>query len=190
MTVLQVIPWLDILVTVLFLGLVALGFWQGLMRELWFLISLYLGAILASLSGDYVGGFIQGRLGAEAPEVASAWGFFIVLVFTTALLFTVMHLLIGHVQLPATLLVLDKSGGVVLGLMTGLIVTVFVVFVLDAIIPFGPEAWAFTSALKEQRERAPIYNIFLSTRHVILATIEPWLPADLPVFLRLPAEIP
>jgi uncharacterized membrane protein required for colicin V production len=189
MTVMEVIPWLDILVGLIFLGLVALGFWQGLLRELWFLISLYLGAVLASLGGDYLGGFIQGRVGTDVPEVASAWGFFIVFVFTTALLYAIIFLMVGHLQLPATLLVVDKIGGVVLGLVTGLIVTMFVAFVLDAVIPLGPEQWAFTTALKKQRLTAPVYNVFLSTRHVVLATIEPWVPADMPFFMR-PPEIP
>ena len=93
MPIVALIPWLDILLLLVFVGLVALGFWQGLLRELWLLLSLYLAAVLASLYGDYIAGLV----GAQLPEVgpattggsaSSALGFFVVFAVGVIVLFT------------------------------------------------------------------------------------------------------
>jgi uncharacterized membrane protein required for colicin V production len=188
MQIMYLIPWLDIFLVLLFLGLIALGFWQGMLKELWFLLSLYLSAVLGSLVGDRIGGFLQRSLAVAEPEVASTWGFLIMITLGTIIIYSVLYSLFGHAKLPPRLLPLDKIVGVTLGLLTSFALTSFIAFALNALVPLGPTEWAFTDALKVQQETAaPILRLFLGARPVIMATLQVWLPSglDLPYFMRL-----
>lgn len=191
MPVVEAIPWMEILLVVIFVGLIAIGFWQGLLRELWFLISLYLGAILATLYGDYVGAFIARGLRPEASmaagfgTVASAWGFFIVLVLTTAIFFLLLYALVGRLRLRASALILDKIGGILLGLLAAFLITSFVAFLLSAIVSAPPVEgeWPLLTALRHQRDW-PLISLFRDMRPIVTAIIMPWLSEGGPVFLR------
>jgi len=191
MQVVALIPWLDIFLALLFVGLVAIGVWQGLLREVWFLLSLYLSAVLASLYGDYVAGLIGTQVqpveaGAAAGSVSSALGFFIVFALSVIVLFAILASLFSHVRLRASLLWLDKMGGIVLGLITAFVLTSIVAYVLHGLLGgAGPhQEYAFFAVLRDQRATSPLLNAFLTARPVILATIRPWLPGGLPAFLR------
>lgn len=191
MPVVEAIPWMEILLVVIFVGLIAIGFWQGLLRELWFLISLYLGAILATLYGDYVGAFIARGLRPEASmaagfgTVASVWGFFIVLVLTTAIFFLLLYALVGRLRLRASALILDKIGGILLGLLAAFLITSFVAFLLSAIVSAPPVEgeWPLLTALRHQRDW-PLLSLFRGMRPIVTAIIMPWLSEGGPVFLR------
>jgi uncharacterized membrane protein required for colicin V production len=191
MQVVALIPWLDIFLILLFVGLVALGFWQGLLREIWFLLSLYLSAVLASLYGDYLAGLVGAQIQEVGPEgsagsVSSALGFFVVFALGVIILFTILASLFAHLRLRASLLWLDKVGGISLGLITSFVLTSLVAYVLNAfLVGTGPQqTYAFWGILSNQRSSSPLLQAFLISRPVILATIRPWLPGGLPAFLR------
>ena len=191
MQIVALIPWLDILLLLVFVGLVALCFWHGLLRELWLLLSLYLAAVLASLYGDYIAGLV----GAQLPEVgpattggsaSSALGFFVVFAVGVIVLFTILAALFARVRLGASLLWLDKVGGITLGLITAFVLTAFIAYLLQALLA-GPgplHEFAFFSILRQQRQTSPLLQAFLAAQPVILATLQPWLPGRLPAFLR------
>ncbi len=184
------VPWLDIFLGLLFLGLLALGFWQGLLKELWFLISLYLAAILASLYGPTIGRLIglevQSQTGGRSDVVSSAVGFFIIFVVAVLLLFWLISALFSRVRLRSQLLVLDKIGGVAVGLLTSFTVVSFVAFVLNAFLvaQTGEAAWAFVNVLHTQRASSPLLQLFLAGRSVITTIVIPWLP-EIPSFLKV-----
>ncbi|MBN1485860.1 MAG: CvpA family protein [Chloroflexia bacterium] len=187
MPVVEMIPWIDIFLAVFFLGLIAIGFWQGMLKEFWVLLSLYLSMILASLYGDAVAVFLIRRTGLGVPEVASAWGFVIVLLLGTGIIFSILYGLVGHLRLPASLTALDKIGGVILGVVMSLLLTTFFAFLLNALIPVGPVEWAFATALQKQRVTSPLLRLFLSTRFLVVSTVQIWLPSgfELPRFLTI-----
>ncbi len=190
MQIMALIPWLDIFLSLVFLGLVVLGFWQGLLREVWFLLSLYLAAVLASLYGDFVARLVGARVSevgssGEGGAVSSALGFFVVFALAVVILYAILASLFGHLRLRASLLWLDKTGGIVLGLLTSFVVTSFIAYVLNAILQWpGPKEWLFLGVLQSQRGTAPVLQALVTTRPVLLALIRPWLPAGLPAFLR------
>lgn len=190
MPLVEIIPWLDIFLGIFFLGLIALGFWQGLLKELWFLLSLYMGMILASLYGDWAGGILQRNLNVTVAEVASVWGFVIVLVVATGFLFAILYSLLGNLKLPSSLTAMDKIGGVILGVITSLLLTTFLAFIFNVLIPVGPGEWAFAIALKSQRLTSPLLSLFLSLRGLVLSTVQIWLPSGykLPHFLTVGAR--
>jgi uncharacterized membrane protein required for colicin V production len=194
MTILSAIPWLDIFLGLLFVGLIALGFWQGLMKELWLLIALYLGAVLASLYGDYVAALIGSQVGSGAGpnEVASAWGFFIVIALATALFYSILFALVGHVRVKSRLLILDKIGGITLGVVTAFLLVSFLAYVINALLAYMPPTteWAFVAVLKAQRLTSPLLHLFQDTRPVVMGAILPLLPGRLPVFMGSTTIVP
>jgi uncharacterized membrane protein required for colicin V production len=187
------VPWIDIFLGLLFLGLLALGFWQGLLKVLWFLLSLYLAVIVASLYGAYIGRLIgleaqPGPSGTGGSDiVSSAVGFFVVFVVAVIILFAVIATLFSHVRLPSSLLVLDKVGGIVLGLLASFVVVCFIAYVLNALLSVQAleQAWAFVAVLQAQRATSPLLQLFLSARSVVVAVVIPWLP-EVPSFLEAP----
>ncbi|MGB9724141.1 MAG: CvpA family protein [Chloroflexia bacterium] len=183
---LYAIPWLDIFLGFLFLGLVVLGFGMGLLKEIWLLISLYLGVIVASLYGDYIGSLIRQQVGSRGPEaerIASAWGFLITLVLATAIFFTLLHFLVGHLKIRASLLALDKIGGTALGLVSALVITALAAFILKSLLgSVSVPEWAFVGVLQRQAGTSFLLRLFDSTRSTLLATFRFWLP-ELPTFL-------
>lgn len=189
-SLLSYIPWLDIFLALLFLGLVVLGFWQGMLKEIWLLLSLYLGTIVASLYGDYVGSLFRQQIGSQGPEaerIASAWGFFIALILSTAIFFTILYLLVGHLRLRASLLALDKIGGTTLGLVSAFAITALIAFALKALLDnIEVPEWPFVVVLQRQAPTSLLLNLFDSTRSTLLATFRFWLP-ELPTFLSPPA---
>ncbi|MGC8874130.1 MAG: CvpA family protein [Chloroflexia bacterium] len=193
MPILHWIPWLDLFLGVLFLGLIALGFALGLLKEVWLILSAYLGAVLASLYGDLVGAWFQAGLhrgprgaGTLTP-VASVWGFFIVLLVVAVLFYSILHSLTKGVRLPATLLLMDKLGGVFLGAVSSFFLTIFAALILNALLLNAPSLneWAFLVVLKAQRPTSPLLHLFLASRGALLALLQPLLPAGLPYFLSL-----
>ncbi len=190
MQIMALIPWLDLFLALVFLGLVALGFWQGLLREIWFLISLYLAAVLASLYGDAAARLVGAQVVEVGPTgesgfVSSALGFFVVFALVIIILYAILSSLFAQVRLRASLLWLDKTGGIVLGLLTSFLLTSFLAYILDALLKApGPQEWAFLGILKSQRPGAPILQALVAARPVLLALLRPWLPAGLPAFLR------
>ncbi len=194
MAVMAVIPWLDIFLGLLFVGLIALGFWQGLLKELWFLVSLYLAVVLASLYGDYVGLMIGREIGGGGGPtgVASAWGFFIILVLATAIFYSIIYALVGHVHIQSRLLVLDKIGGITLGVVTAFVVVSFSAFIVNALLAYMPPTteWAFVGVLKSQRVASPLLQLFISTRPVVMGAVTPLLPGRLPVFMGASTKLP
>ncbi len=191
MPIMQWIPWLDLFLAVLFLGLIALGFALGLLKELWLIIAAYLGALIASLYGDLVGGWLQAGVH-RGPQVgltpvASVWGFFLVFVTVTVLFYSILYSLTKGVRLPATLLLLDKIGGVLLGAVSSFFLTSFGALILNTLLLNAPtlREWAFLVVLKAQRPTSPLLQIFLGARGVLLALLQPLLPAGLPYFLTL-----
>jgi hypothetical protein len=89
-------------------------------------------------------------------------------------------------RLRASLLWLDKVGGISLGLITSFVLTSFIAYVLYALLggPGPYQEYAFFAVLRNQRLTSPLLRAFLVSRPVIIATIQPWLPGNLPAFLR------
>ncbi len=190
MPFLYIIPWLDIFLALLFLGLVVVGFWQGLLKEIWLILSFYLGTIVAALYGDYVGSLIRQQVSSQGPEaerIASACGFFIALIASTAIFFIILSLLVGHLKLRSSLLALDKIGGTALGLASAFAITALTAFILKALLAsIGVPESSFVGVRQRQAPTSPLLNLFNDTRSILLSTFRFWLP-ELPTFLVLPA---
>jgi hypothetical protein len=125
-------------------------------------------------------------VGGAGGAVSSAVGFFVVFAVGVVVIFAILASLFSSLRLRASLLWLDKVGGISLGLITSFVLTSFVAYVLYALLggPGPYQEYAFFAVLRNQRLTSPLLRAFLTSRPVIMATIQPWLPGELPAFLR------
>jgi uncharacterized membrane protein required for colicin V production len=109
---------MDILFILLFFTMLAVGFFQGMVRLLVIIVAFYLAMVLASLYYPSLGEFFVRRLGAER-FVGQYVAFALVLFFASLLLTLAGLYTFRYFRMPGGLDYLDRIGGAVLGLVFG-----------------------------------------------------------------------
>lgn len=109
---------IDIVLILLFFGMLATGFFQGMIRLVVLILAFYLSLVLASLYYPSLGQFFVSRLGAER-FVAQYVGFALVLFMSMVLLAAAGFYTFRYAQLPGQLQYLDRIVGTVLGMLLG-----------------------------------------------------------------------
>lgn len=109
---------MDILFILLFFTMLAVGFFQGMVRLLVIIVAFYLAMVLASLYYPTLGEFFVRRLGAER-FVGQYVAFALVLFFASLLLTLAGLYTFRYFRMPGGLEYLDRIGGAVLGLVFG-----------------------------------------------------------------------
>jgi membrane protein required for colicin V production len=123
------VNFIDILLILLFFGMLALGFFQGMIRLIVLILAFYLSLVLASLYYPAVGEFFVRRLDAQR-FVGQYVGFALVLFFSFIALAAAGIYTFRYAQLPGQLQYLDRIIGTLLGMVLG----AFVVGILAAVL--------------------------------------------------------
>jgi uncharacterized membrane protein required for colicin V production len=127
--------WIDIVGILVILGYGVGGFFSGVVRRLIGLVALYLAFVAATNMGLQAGGILQQSSNFEIPD-ARIYGFFFIVVAVILIVEGATQMAHSQVQLPA--IVLNRSFGVLVGVITGLLLTIIVVYELGAAAnPFG-----------------------------------------------------
>ncbi len=127
--------WVDVVGILLVVGYGIGGFFSGVARRLIGLVALYLAFLAATNMGLQAGGILQQSSNFETPD-ARIYGFFFIVIAVIAIIEGATQLAHAQIQLPA--MVLNQSLGVVVGVVTGLLLTILVVYELGAAgNPFG-----------------------------------------------------
>ncbi|MBP1466546.1 CvpA family protein [Candidatus Chloroploca sp. M-50] len=111
---------IDLVLILLFIGAIAAGFFQGMIRLLIVIVSLYLAIVLASLYYAPLGEFFVRSFGSER-FVAQYIGFTIVLMLAFIFLTAAGIYTFRYAQLPGSLEYLDRVIGTLLGMFFGVI---------------------------------------------------------------------
>jgi membrane protein required for colicin V production len=152
----------DLVVIVVALVSVAFGIWRGLVREVMALVS-WIGAIwIAKLFAGVAANTLPASV--TNPDIRVATGFVLVM-FASLLLFTLISLLLVHLVRVAGLTRSDRAMGAAFGLLRGFLIVVVLVLL-----------GGMTSAPREPFWR----NALLSRPLVAVAQwVKPWLPDDM-----------
>ena len=127
--------WIDIVGILVILGYGVGGFFSGVVRRLIGLIALYLAFLAATNMGLQAGGILQQSSNFETPD-ARIFGFFFIVIAVIVIVEGATQLAHAQIQLPA--MVLNQTLGVVVGVITGLLLTIIVVYEFGAAAnPFG-----------------------------------------------------
>ncbi|TAN34397.1 CvpA family protein [bacterium] len=127
--------WLDLLPIVLIVGYGVGGFFSGVVRRAIGLVVLYLAFLGATNMGLQAGGILQQSSNLETPD-ARIFGFFGIVVAVLVIVEGATQLAHSQIQIPA--LVLNRTLGVIIGVLTAVFLSVLAVYELEAAAnPFG-----------------------------------------------------
>ena len=125
----------DVLPIVLIVGYMVLGYYTGVLRRLIGLVALYVAFLAATNMGLQAGGILQQSSNFETPD-ARIFGFFGIGIAVLLIIEGAAQL--AHSQIKLEAIVLDRLFGLALGLITGVVLSVVVIYELQAAAnPFG-----------------------------------------------------
>lgn len=127
--------WVDAIPIVLVLAYALLGYLTGVMRRLIGLISIYIACVAATNMGLQAGGILQQSSNYGTAD-ARIYGFFGILFAVIIVIDGAAQLANSQIQLQAILF--NRLSGVIVGVLTGLLLSVLVTYeLLAAGNPFG-----------------------------------------------------
>lgn len=128
---------MDVLFLLLFVGFLALGFFQGMIRLAVMLLAFYLSLVLASLYFPSLGMFFQRNFGARS-DVGDYVGFALILLFGFFALAAAGLYTFRYAKMPGGLEYVDRIGGVLLSvLLAALFIGLFATLLWNLMILRG-----------------------------------------------------
>lgn len=170
--------WVDLIPVVLILVYGVLGFLTGVLRRIITLVGLYIACIAATGMGLQAGSIIQQASTVELPD-ARIYGFFGLLLIVLVAIDGAAQL--AHRQIQVEAIVWNRLSGVIVGIVTALLLSVVVVYELEAAgNPSGSGQLAgaqaqIKAAVDGSRIAVPIVN---KIGGPIIAVFQPALPFD------------
>jgi colicin V production protein len=129
------VTWVDAIPIVLVLVYALLGFLTGVMRRLIALVSVYVACVAATNMGLQAGAVLQTSSGYGTAD-SRIYGFFGILFAVIIVIDGAAQLANSQIQIQA--IVFNRVSGVIIGVVTGLILSVLVTYELQAAgNPFG-----------------------------------------------------
>jgi uncharacterized membrane protein required for colicin V production len=123
------VTWVDLVPILLVIVYVGLGYFTGVVRRIIALIGLYVACIAATGMGIQAGSLISQAVGLETPD-GRIYGFFGLLIIIVAGIDAAAQLIHQQIQIEA--IVLNRVTGVAVGLLTAILLSVIVVYELQA----------------------------------------------------------
>ena len=170
--------WIDIIPIVLVLVYAVLGYFTGVLRRIIGLIALYVACIAATGMGQQAASVIQQGSTTETPD-ARIYGFFGLLLVVLIAIDGAAQL--AHRQIQIEAIVWNRLSGVVVGVITALLLSVVVVYELDAAAhPSGSGSLSgaqaqVRNAIEGSHFAVPLVHAIGSP---IIAVFQPALPFD------------
>src|SRR5229473_487435 len=170
--------WVDAIPFLFIIGYGVLGYFTGLIRRIISLIALYIAFVAATNMGLQAGGILQQTSSTSTPD-ARIYGFF-------GIVFVVLIVLDGagqlaHSQIQLEAIVFNRVSGAVVGVLTGLILSVLLVYELQAAAnPIGGSELDglqlnIRDGVNHSRIAVPLTR---AIERPIIAIFQPVLPAD------------
>ncbi|TMG64762.1 MAG: CvpA family protein [Chloroflexi bacterium] len=170
--------WIDVFPIVLLIAYGVGGFFSGLIRRFIGLVALFASVWAATNMGLQAGGILQQTSNFETPD-ARIYGFFGII--AALLLIVEVATQIAHKQIQIPAIVLNRTLGTALGVVTAILLSVVVVYELgQAANPIGG---AQLDSLQQGLRDSVHHSLFMvnlvnATDKPILALFQPLLPGD------------
>ena len=170
--------WVDAIPIVLILVYALLGYATGVLRRLISLISLYVACFAATNMVIQAGGILQQSSSVSTAD-SRVFGFFGILFAVIILIDGAAQLANAQIQVQA--LVFNRASGLIVGVLTGLLLSVIVVYELQAAAnPFGgaqltPNEQGIRDAVNGSHFAVPLTR---ALEKPIIAIFQPVLPSD------------
>ncbi|MDE3091233.1 MAG: CvpA family protein, partial [Chloroflexota bacterium] len=179
--------WLDFLIFFLIIAGMAIGYAQGLLRQVIGLAALYIGAVLGAQYFSVIGDWIRmfSFQSASSSRFLNAFSFFVILILVSSIINWLAYDAYRSTKLRIFPLV-DQLGGTVVGLATAMIALSLVLPVL-AFATNEPWPWSESTRLFVigGLQSSRLIVIFDEFKPLLLNALAPWLPAGLPALFSL-----
>lgn len=156
---------IDLFFLLLLVAMLAIGFFQGMIRLIVLIVALYLSVVLASLYFPAVATFFQRQFGTQ--RIPAEYIAFTILLMVSFILLTVAGLYtFRYAKMPGQLQYVDRIIGVVLGVvLAGLFIGIFAVVLWNLMILRGGENidWPLMRTLGNGIRRSFLLNYFADT---------------------------
>ncbi len=170
--------WIDILPIVLLIGYGAGGFFSGLIRRFIGLVALFIALWAATNMGHQAGAILQQTSSFEVAD-GSIYGFFGIILFVLVIVEAATQL--AHSQIQIQAVILNRTFGIALGVLTAILLSVVVVYEFGAAA--NPIGGAQLDSLQVNIRDAVRNSLFMvklvnATDRPVLALFSPLLPPD------------
>ncbi|MBI5030552.1 MAG: CvpA family protein [Chloroflexi bacterium] len=177
--------WIDLILLFLVIASLAVGFAQGLLRQVIGLAALYVATILATQYYTTLGDFIRAIIFQPTSRFLNAISFFIIVVVVWMIISWLAFDAYSTTKIRLLPLV-DQLGGSILSLVT-LVATLSLVL---PIITFAVgESWpgneVTRASIEQGIQTARLVPVFEAIKPLFLSAILPWLPHGLPSIFNL-----
>ncbi len=177
--------WFDIVIIVALLAGLALGYSQGVIRQLMSLVALYIALVLATQFFRGLSQLISNILRVQPNTFTNMIAFFVIFIVA----FVLINLLVKDAYRATHIRVaplFDHLGGMAFGLVSAwIIISVSISVLLFAVAAQG---WLQAEGLRKVLESgvtdSRLAQLTESSLPVIIATVEPWLPNGLPALFN------
>ncbi len=171
--------WFDLALFLALLTGLAVGYYQGMLRQVINLAAFYLGAIVASQYYFALANALKGTM-STTPGLALNAAAFLIIMMVVVIILNILAIDATRmmVQLPA---LIDHLGGMVLGLAA---TWIFVTIIVSVMLVITQGDWAEAEGARQVfytgvRESQIAYAT-QSTLPALLNAISPWLPGGIP----------
>jgi len=176
------LTWIDILPIVLLIVYGVGGFFSGLIRRFIGLVALFIALWAATNMGLQAGAILQQTSSFEVPD-GRIYGFFGIIAFVLVIVEAATQL--AHSQIQIQAVVLNRTLGSLLGIVTAVLLSVVIVYELGA--ASNPVGGAQLDSLQVNIRDAVRNSLFMvklvnATDRPILALFQPLLPTDPQVY--------
>jgi uncharacterized membrane protein required for colicin V production len=172
------VTWIDLLPIILIAGYGVGGFFTGVLRRLIGLVALFVACWAATNMGLQAGGILQQTSNFETPD-ARVYGFFGIVVAVLVIVEVATQLAHSQIQVPG--LVLNRTLGTIVGVVTAILLSFIVVFeFMAAANPFGgPQLTAMEQHIRET-VNGSLYAVKVVQKvgSPIVSLFQPVLPID------------
>ena len=174
--------WIDIFPIVLVVAYGVGGFFSGLIRRFIGLVALFVAVWSASSMGIQAGGILQQTSSFEVAD-SRIYGFFGIIVAVLLIVEVATQLAPSQIQIPAV--VLNRTLGTLLGLLTAILLSVVLVYELGAAA--NPIGGAQLDRLQQDLRESVHHSLFMvdlvnAIDRPVLALFQPLLPPDPQIF--------
>ncbi len=174
--------WIDLIPIVLVIAYGAGGVFSGLIRRFIGLVALFIAVWAATNMGLQAGGILQQTSNFETAD-ARVYGFFGIIVAVLAIVEVATQLAHSEIQIPAV--VLNRTLGTAIGLLTAFLLSVVVVYEIGAAAK--PIGGAQLDPLEQDLRDAVNHSLFAvrlvnSVGKPVIAVFQPLLPGDPQVY--------
>jgi uncharacterized membrane protein required for colicin V production len=172
------VTWIDLFPILLLIGYGVGGYFSGLIRRFIGLIALFVAVWAATNMGIQAGGILQQTSNFETPD-ARIYGFFGIIAAVLIVVEVATQLAHSNLQLPA--IILNRTLGTILGLVTAILLSVICVYELGAAA--NPIGGAQLDPLQQNIRNSVHGSLFMvklvnAIDKPVLALFSPLLPGD------------